>query len=107
MASNARPPSVVLDDQELIIEQRRLFNFLKRYDLHQYHKAFLENGVKRLTHLKDVAQDDDSLDMVGLSRPERMRLRKKVKENVQWMGRMKVRVIQAILSNWTQFHPFK
>ena len=83
--------AVSMDDEpELWQDQQRLYNFLKHYDLLHYHKKFLEKGVRRLSHLKDVAADDTSLDQIGLSRPERLRLRKKVKENVEWMGRMKV-----------------
>ena len=78
------------DEPELWQDQQRLYNFLKHYDLLQYHKKFLEKGVRRLSHLKDVAADDASLDEIGLSRPERLRLRKKVKENVEWMGKFKV-----------------
>ena len=78
------------DEPELWQDQQRLYNFLKHYDLLHYHKKFLEKGVRRLSHLKDVAADDASLDEIGLSRPEKLRLRKKVKENVEWMGRMKV-----------------
>ena len=78
------------DEPELWQEQQRLYNFLKHYDLLKKHKKFLEKGVRRLSHLKDVAADDASLDEIGLSRPERLRLRKKVKENVEWMGKFKV-----------------
>lgn len=78
------------DEPELWQDQQRLYNFLKHYDLLHYHKKFLEKGVRRLSHLKDVAADDASLDEIGLSRPERLRLRKKVKENVEWKGRIMV-----------------
>lgn len=79
-------------DVEMIREQERLFNFLKKYSLHQYYHKFLLKGVHRLSHLKDVCGDDASLDEIGLSRIERLRLRKKVKENVEWMGRFVVRI---------------
>jgi hypothetical protein len=80
------------DEPELWQDQQRLYNFLKHYDLLHYHKKFLEKGVRRLSHLKDVAADDASLDEIGLSRPERLRLRKKVKENVEWKGRIMVSI---------------
>lgn len=75
---------------EVTRERERLFNFLKKYDLQQYYSKFLLKGVHRLTHLKAVLTDEASLDEVGLSRIERMRLRKKVKENVAWKGKIMV-----------------
>ncbi len=81
---------VLEEDQSLWQEQTRLFNFLKHYDLHKYFSKFVDSGVKRLTHLKDVAVDDASLNEIGLTRPERIRLRKKVKENVESFGKFKV-----------------
>lgn len=80
----------VAPDIDMIREQERLFNFLKKYSLQQYYHKFLMKGVHRLNHLKDVCGDDASLDEIGLSRIERQRLRKKVKENVEWMGRLVV-----------------
>ena len=77
-------------DLEIAREQERLYNFLKKYDLHQYYTKFLQKGVHRLTHLKGVLADEASLDEIGLSRIERMRLKKKVKENVAWKGRVMV-----------------
>ena len=77
-------------DAEVMREQERLYNFLKKYDLHQYYSKFLLKGVHRLTHLKGVLADEASLDEIGLSRIERMRLKKKVKENVAWRGRVMV-----------------
>ena len=74
-------------------EQTRLFNFLKHYDLHQYYSKFMDRGVKRLTHLKDVVADEASLDEIGLTRPEKIRLRKKVKENVESIGKFKVSML--------------
>ena len=80
----------VAQDVDMIREQERLFNFLKKYSLHQYYQKFLLKGVHRLNHLKDVCGDDASLDEIGLSRIERQRLKKKVKENVEWRGRIVV-----------------
>lgn len=89
--SAGRPLSVAKDDDPgLWQEQTKLYNFLKHYDLHQYYTKFVESGIKRLTHLKDVSADDASLEDIGLSRPERMRLRKKVKENIESFGKLKV-----------------
>ena len=79
-------------DLELAREQERLFNFLKKYDLQQYYSKFLVKGVHRLTHLKGVLADEASLDEVGLSRIERMRLRRKVKEHAGWKGKIVVSV---------------
>ena len=78
------------DEESLWQEQTRLFNFLKHYDLHKYFSKFVDSGVKRLSHLKDVAFDDTSLDDIGLTRPEKIRLRKKIKENVESFGKFKV-----------------
>ena len=85
-------------DSEAIREQERLYNFLKKYDLHQYYKKFLLKGVHRLSHLKDVSADDASLDEIGLTRIERMRLKKKVKENVAWRGRFVVGLSYSLSS---------
>lgn len=79
-------------DVDMIREQERLFNFLKKYSLHQYYQKFLQKGVHRLNHLKDVCGDDASLDEIGLTRIERQRLKKKVKENVVWVGRFMVSI---------------
>lgn len=78
------------EDLSLWQEQTRLFNFLKHYDLHQYYPKFVDSGVKRLSHLKDVVADEACLNEIGLTRPERIRLRKKVKENVESFGKFKV-----------------
>ena len=72
------------------LERERLYNFLKKYDLDNHYQKFLLNGVHRLSQLKDVVLDDASLEEVGLSRIERQRLRRKVKENVAWKGRFMV-----------------
>lgn len=77
-------------DVESLREQERLYNFLKKYDLHQYYQKLTVKGVHRLSHLKAVLGDEASLDEIGLSRIERVRLRKKVKENVAWRGRIVV-----------------
>ncbi len=77
-------------DTQAIHEKERLYNFLKKYDLHKYYQKFLLKGVHRLSHLKDVSVDETSLDEIGLSRIERQRLRKKVRENVAWRGRFVV-----------------
>lgn len=75
---------------EAIQEQEKLFNFLKKYDLQNYYSKFLQSGVRRLNHLKDVAGDEDSLSEIGLTRVERNRLKTKVKENLSRMGKMMV-----------------
>ena len=79
------------EERESLREKERLYNFLKKYDLHQYHDKFLVKGVHRLSHLKDVCADEGSMEEIGLSRIERQRLKKKVKENVALRGRIMVR----------------
>lgn len=82
--------AATLPNGEALQEQEKLFNFLKKYDLQLHYNKFLQKGVRRLNHLKDVAVDDASLDEIGLSRIERVRLRKKVKENVTRRGKFVV-----------------
>ena len=73
-------------------ESQRFFNFLQHYDLQRYHQKFLDMGVRKISHLKDV--DDDDLELVGLSRPERSRLRKKLEKNFSLTGKLMVRFCQ-------------
>ena len=75
---------------ELQLEQEKLFNFLKKYDLQAYYTKFLLKGVHRVNYLKDVVGDDASMDEIGLSRIERVRLRNKIRENLSWKGKFKV-----------------
>ena len=75
---------------EAIQEQEKLFNFLKKYDLHDYYSKFLHSGVRRLNHLKDVAGDEDTMNEIGLKRAEMTRLKTKVKEHLTWRGKMVV-----------------
>lgn len=84
-------------DNEALREKERLYNFLKKYDLHQYHDKFLLKGVHRLSHLKDVCADEDSMEEIGLSRIERLRLKKKVKENVAWRGKFVVSLLSQLV----------
>ena len=90
-------------DREAQQELEKLFNFLKWYNLHDYYNKFLQNGVCRLNHLKAVAGDDASLDEIGLSRIERVRLKKKVKENVSWKGKFMVTYCILWLHNVPNF----
>ena len=53
-------------------EKLKFFNFLKHYDLSQYHDAFLKYGVRRVSHLKHTTDED--LKEIGLQRPEIARL---------------------------------
>ena len=76
------------DDPEMWKEQQRFYNFLQHYDLHKYHQKFLAEGVSRISHLK--ALDDKDLEEIGLSRPERNRLFKKLDENFSLPGLIKV-----------------
>ena len=76
------------DDPEMWKEQQRFYNFLQHYELHKYHQKFLAAGVSRISHLK--ALDDKDLEEVGLSRPERNRLFKKLDENFSLPGLIKV-----------------
>lgn len=77
-----------ITDPELWREQQRFFNFLQHYDLHKYHQRFLRMGVRRISHFKDVSDAD--LDAVGLTPPEKTRLRKKLDENFSTTGKLKV-----------------
>ena len=70
-------------------DSEKFYNFLQRYDLHRYHQKFVDMGVRKISHLKDV--DDNDLELVGLSRPERSRLRKKLENNFSFAGRLRVR----------------
>ena len=76
-------------EPDLWREQQRFYNFLQHYDLHKYHRKFLSTGVSKISHLKAV--DDQSLADIGLTRPERIRLRKKLEENFSVGGKLKVR----------------
>ena len=69
-------------------EQQRLRNFLRYYDLGHYHQAFTNLGVTKLAYLKDV--DDTDLDKIGLTRPEKARLKKKVESYFSKFGKLKV-----------------
>ena len=70
-------------------DSEKFYNFLQRYDLHRYHQKFVDMGVRKISHLKDV--DDSDLELVGLSRPERSRLRKKLEMNFSFAGKLRVR----------------
>lgn len=76
-------------------EEERLYNFLKHYSLEQYHESFVKLGVVKIAHLKDV--DDEDLTNIGMQRPEKIRLKKKVEENFSTMGKFKVIVAVNIL----------
>lgn len=78
----------MIDDPEMWKEQQRFYNFLQHYDLHKYHQRFLAAGVSRISHLK--VMDDKDLENVGLTRPERNRLYKKLEENFSISGLIKV-----------------
>ena len=45
-------------------------------------------GVTKMIHLKDV--DDTDLEKLGLSRPERTRLKKKLEAHFSTFGKLKV-----------------
>ena len=80
-------------DPDLWKEQQRFYNFLQHYDLLKYHQRFQRMGVLRLTHFKDVTDAD--LDAVGLTPPEKTRLRKKLDENFSVAGKLKVYTIRV------------
>ena len=86
---NSTAPAVT--DPELWRDQQRFYNFLQHYDLHRYHQRFLRMGVTRISHFKDVTDAD--LDAVGLTPPEKTRLRKKLEENFSTKGRLKVSAV--------------
>lgn len=75
-----------MDDAEK--EKVRFYNFLKRYDLDHYYDNFIKIGVCKISHLKDV--DENDLKGIGLHKPERNRLKKKLEENFSIMGKFKV-----------------
>ena len=91
MATNSvRPLSAVVgDNADSWQEQQRFYNFLCHYDLQQYHEKFLRVGVNKMAHLKDV--DDQSLEELGFTRPERVRLRKKVDKYFGFTAKFVVR----------------
>jgi activated CDC42 kinase 1 len=86
-AGGGAEPGSFTTDPELWREQQRFYNFLQHYDLHKYHQRFLRMGVRKLTHFKDVTDAD--LDAVGLTPPEKTRLRKKLDENFSTAGKIK------------------
>jgi activated CDC42 kinase 1 len=49
-------------------------------------------GVTRLSHFKDVTDAD--LDAVGLTRPEKTRLRKKLEQNFSTKGKLKKAIVR-------------
>ncbi len=69
-------------------EKAKFFNFLKHYDLSEYHDSFLKHGVRKLSHLKHTTDED--LKEIGLRRPEISRLKKKMEENFSTFGKFKV-----------------
>ena len=77
-----------ITDPDIWKEQHRFYNFLQHYELHKYHQRFLQMGVRRLSHFKDVTDAD--LDAVGLTPPEKTRLWKKLDQNFSVGGRIRV-----------------
>ena len=75
-----------MDDAEK--EKARFYNFLKRYDLDRYYDKLIKVGVCKISHLKDVEEND--LMEIGMHKPERIRLKKKFEENFSTMGKLKV-----------------
>ena len=78
-------------------EESRLYNFLKHYNLEQYYDGFVKLGVVKVAHLKDV--DDHDLTEIGMQRPEKIRLKKKVEENFSTMGKFKVKATMITCSS--------
>lgn len=72
-----------------------LLNFLRHYDLGHYHHAFVNLGVTKIGYLKDV--DDTDLDKIGLTRPEKARLKKKVESHFSTFKKLKVMPINTVL----------
>ena len=72
-------------------DQVKFYNFLKHYNLDQYHNSFVKLGVSKIAHLKHISEDD--LIQIGLQRPERARLHKKIEENFSTVGKLKVKYI--------------
>lgn len=63
-------------------------NFLKKYDLDQYHERLKRLGVKKISHLQHVKDDD--LAEVGMTKPERQRLLGKYEKHFSKLGKFKV-----------------
>jgi len=87
MATSATPLS---SRDENLLEQEKLYNFLKKYDLQNYYSKFVHCGVRKLSHLKSAAGDEESLSEIGLTKFERNRLKTKFKENFSWKGKVVV-----------------
>ena len=64
------------------------FNFLQRYDLQQYYERLRDDGVKKISHLRDVKGED--LEKIGMSKPERKRLLGKYEQHFSKLGKLKV-----------------
>ena len=91
--SVSRPVSwveVVHSKRKMDDDQVRFYNFLKHYSLDQYHDSFVKLGVSKIAHLKHISEDD--LIQIGLQRPERARLHKKIEENFSTVGKLKVKI---------------
>lgn len=71
-------------------------SFLRYYDLVPYYEGFVQMGVLKISHLKDVSDAD--LTQLGLSGPERTRLRKKADKNFSTSGKLKVSLIARVES---------
>ena len=99
-ASKKTGEAGAIKDPDLWREQQRFYNFLQHYDLHKYHQRFLKMGVLRLSHFRDVTDAD--LDAVGLTPPEKTRLRKKLDENFSTKGRIRVGMARSTVLGFAQ-----
>ena len=75
---------VAMEDDDKVL----FHSFLRYYDLDPYYERFVKMGVLKVSHLKDVSDAD--LKAIGLSGPERTRLRKKAEKNFSTSGKLKV-----------------
>jgi len=64
------------------------FNFLKKYDLDHYYERLKAEGVKKINHLQHVKNED--LEKIGMTKPERQRLRGKYEQHFSKLGKLKV-----------------
>ena len=92
---SSRPASTA-SENDSEVEPQRFFNFLQHYGLQRYHGHLRDIGVSRISHLKSV--DDKDLELIGFSRSEMNRLRRKLDENFSVTGRLMVGVCSLCLA---------
>ena len=71
------------------------FNFLKKYDLDQYHERLKQEGISKISHLQHVKGED--LEKVGMTKPEQKRLLGKYEQHFSKFGKFKVHLHSSLL----------